>query len=506
MVAAVVAAFIPVMGVDFALDAYVRAQTHGQLEQVAEREVARLEAPVQEALDAVSSLALAAAGGCATSFTSGAQREVEQGLYLRQIMVERLDGSQSCGAFGRGLGFNATARPVTLDDGKTSVTVGRFEQLAAPALRISREIDAWNRISAIVPALPPSSNGLSDDATVRVVLADADASLGSDGVTAGDAGELVTATASSSLLPVQVDAAMPFATARAAYNDLDATFTLIAALLSGACLVLGLQLALRANLLAFELRRAIRAGEIKPYYQPVVDLETGRLTGCEVLCRWEKKNGQVLTPGSFIELAEATGLAIPMTESMMRQIGEDLETLCREMPGLKVSINLFEGHFRDEKIIENVQQIFRKTIPYTQLVFEITERRPLEKLGDARKVIAGLHALGCRLAIDDAGTGHSSLAYLQTLGADVVKIDRVFVEMIGEGQSSVPVLDGLINMAKDLGLDTVAEGVEEKVQADYLLSRGVVNAQGFLFAPALKASVFKDMARRERPVQIPQAA
>src|SRR5690606_6678227 len=160
-------------------------------------------------------------------------------------------------------------------------------------------------------------------------------------------------------------------------------------------------------------------------------------------------------------------------------------------PELKISINLFEGHFRDGNIVEDVQAIFGGSpISFRQLVFEITERRPLQNTEQTTSVIAGLHALGARLAMDDAGTGHSHLAYLQTLGVDVIKIDQVFVGMIRSGVTQVPVLDGLIAMARDLGTEIVAEGVETEDQALYLRARGVVMAQGYLFAPAIRVGPF----------------
>jgi EAL domain-containing protein (putative c-di-GMP-specific phosphodiesterase class I) len=191
-----------------------------------------------------------------------------------------------------------------------------------------------------------------------------------------------------------------------------------------------------------------------------------------------------------------TGLAIPMTLSLMQQVKADMSELCRDMPDLKISINLFEGHFRDGMIVEDVQAIFADSaIGFRQLVFELTERRPLANSMIANSVIAGLHALGCRLAMDDVGTGHSNLAYMQTLGVDIIKIDRVFIDMIKPGTTQVPVLDGLIAMAKDLGTEIVAEGVETEAQALYLRARGVVMAQGFLFAPAIKAAPFRELAR-----------
>jgi EAL domain-containing protein (putative c-di-GMP-specific phosphodiesterase class I) len=179
------------------------------------------------------------------------------------------------------------------------------------------------------------------------------------------------------------------------------------------------------------------------------------------------------------------------------------------MPDMKVSINLFEGHFRDSNIVEDVQAIFGASpIAFRQLVFEITERAPIGNSAAAHAVIAGFHALGVRLAMDDVGTGHSNLAYMQTLGVDVIKIDRVFVDMIKADTQTIPVLDGLISMCRDLGTEIIAEGVETEAQALYLRSRSVVMAQGFLFAPALKVLAFKELARALNggPKAIPLAA
>src|SRR3569623_2688973 len=179
---------------------------------------------------------------------------------------------------------------------------------------------------------------------------------------AGDAGpfdsgsgtEFVSAQGFPGELPIRVEAAVPFAIVRADYADLDTTLTIIACVMSGSFLVLALQYVRRSKLPAFALERAVAAGEIKPYYQPVINLKTGALAGCEVLCRWEKRNGEIVMPGAFIDYAEVTGLAIPMTLSLMQQVRHDLNDLSLEMPDIKISINLFAGHFRDTGIVEDV--------------------------------------------------------------------------------------------------------------------------------------------------------
>jgi sensor c-di-GMP phosphodiesterase-like protein len=385
--------------------------------------------------------------------------------------------------------------------------------MAMPALKITQAFGETRRVSAFVPLLgqtaPALAEGLGLGGMLRVTLTNGTAVLTVGDATAFDrrtsSTEFVYAQGFAGELPLKVEYALPFVMARAGYTDLDVSFTIIACLMSAAFLILSLHYVRRSRVPAFDLERAIARGEIKPYYQPVINLRTGQLEGCEVLARWEKKNGKVIPPGAFIDYAEVTGLAIPMTLSLMQQVKFDLSDICKLMPDIKVSINLFEGHFRDASIVEDVQAIFGNSpISFRQLVFEITERHPLANSTVAGSVIAGLHALGARLALDDAGTGHSNLAYLGTLGCDIIKIDRVFVDMVKPGTTQVPVLDGLIAMAKDLDCEIVAEGVETEAQALYLRARGVLHAQGFIFAPALKIGAFRELAMALHATQAPR--
>jgi sensor c-di-GMP phosphodiesterase-like protein len=196
-----------------------------------------------------------------------------------------------------------------------------------------------------------------------------------------------------------------------------------------------------------EIERAIEHNEFVPYYQPVIDIESGKLIGCEVLVRWVKPDGTIISPGAFIALAEQTGLAIPMTRKLMETVVRDLKPDYASRPGLKVAINLFSQHFADLDIIYDVEEIFgAKSIPYSQLVLEITERAPLENMSEAKVIMRKLQAMGCRLALDDAGTGHGGLAYLQELGLDIVKIDKMFIDQLGKnrtGESDHPNADGV---------------------------------------------------------------
>jgi EAL domain-containing protein (putative c-di-GMP-specific phosphodiesterase class I) len=500
---AAVASFAPVLAVDYLLDSYVRGRERAMLQQSVDSIAERVQTIAYDTITSLRRILADSPSLCTPTFIANAHQQMETSLYLKQVLVENADHVQYCDALGRQVSYTALSGTLSIPGHAETLEVVRYGDLAAPALKVTQRFGDMRSVSAFAPivAATPDSllDGLKPTSMVRLTLTD-----GTQVLTAGDpAGydhrgsvEFISASAFAGELPLRIEAAVPFAVVRADYADLDVSFTLVACLMSAAFLILALQFVRRGQVPAFDLERAIAAGEIKPHYQPVINLRTGALAGCEVLARWEKKSGEVVGPAAFIDYAEITGLAIPMTLGLMQQVRSDLGELARGMPQIKISINLFDGHFRDGAIVEDVQAIFGQSpIEYRQLVFEITERRPVEDLTQAQAVIGALHALGCRLAIDDAGTGHSNLAYIHQLGVDVIKIDRMFVDMVKSDTQQVAVLDGLISMARDLGADIVAEGVETEVQAKYLRARGVVLAQGFLFAPALRAAAFKELAQ-----------
>ena len=503
MLIAAICAFLPVMAVDVLLDSYVRVRERATLQSAADAVAARLQTTAYDSINGLQRIATDSPSLCTPSFLAIVHRQMESSLYLKQVLVENSDGVQYCDALGRTVDYSLLSQELSVAGRNETIAIVRLGEMRMPALKVTQQTEGGRKLSAFAPVLAsePASllAGLKPTSMVRLSLTDGDEIVSVGDVLAYDnrgGTEYVAAQALAGELPIRVTAAVPFAVVRADYGDLDASFTVIACLMCGAFLVLALQYVRRSDLPAFDLERAIAAGELKPYYQPVINLRTGALVGCEVLCRWEKSNGDIVPPGAFIDYAEVTGLAIPMTVSLMQQVKTDLSDLCADNPDLKISINLFEGHFRDGDIVDDVHTIFADSrIAFRQLVFELTERQPLDQLVQANSVIAGLHALGCRVAMDDAGTGHSNLAYMQTLGVDVIKLDKIFVEMIQPGMTHVPVLDGLVAMARDLGTDIVAEGVETEAQALYLRGLGVLHAQGYLFAPALKASAFLDLAK-----------
>ena len=507
-------AFAPIVAVDYLLDTYVRLREKAAVQQHVDAVASQVEIGIGEAVASLRQVLAESPSLCTPTFVANVQVAIESSLNMKQVLVENADGVQYCDAFGRTVSYSPLSEALPVPGLTETITVVQLGDMAMPALKITQAFGETRRVSAFVPLLGQGvealAEGLPTGGMLRILLTN-----GSPVLTVGDATAFDRRTSSTEFvygqgfageLPLKAEFAVPFAMARAGYADLDVSFTIIACVMSAVFLVLALQYVRRSRVPAFDLERAIARGEIKPYYQPVINLRTGVLEGCEVLCRWEKKNGQVVPPGAFIDYAEVTGLAVPMTLSLMQQVKFDLGDLSRMMPDLKISINLFEGHFRDTGIVEDVQAIFGNSpISFRQLVFEITERHPLGNSSVAQAVIAGFHALGCRLALDDAGTGHSNLAYLGTLGCDIIKIDRIFVDMVKPGTTQVPVLDGLIAMAKDLDCEIVAEGVETEEQALYLRARGVLHAQGFIFAPALKIGAFRELATALHATQAPRS-
>jgi EAL domain-containing protein (putative c-di-GMP-specific phosphodiesterase class I) len=503
MLIGAILAFAPILAVDFLLDSYVRVREKATSERYAAAVSSQIESAVGETVASLRTVLASSPSLCTPTFIANAQAAMESSLNIKQIVVENADSVQYCDAFGRIVTYSPLSEDLPIPGHTERIAVVMLADLDIPALKITQGFGTTRKVSAFLPLLGQGTKaiaaGMRSGGMLRVVLAN-----GTPVLSVGDAesfdrrsssAEFVLGQSFAGELPLKVEYAAPFALTRADYADLDVGFTVVASLMSAAFLVLALQYVRRSRVPAFDLERAIARGEIKPYYQPVINLRTGVLEGCEVLCRWEKKNGEVVPPGAFIDYAEVTGLAIPMTLSLMQQVKYDLGDLAQIMPDLKISINLFEGHFRDGSIVDDVQAIFgNSAISYRQLVFEITERHPLGNSAVAQSVISGLHALGARVALDDAGTGHSNLAYIGTLGCDIIKIDRIFIDMIKPGTTQVPVLDGLIAMAKDLNCEIVAEGVETEEQALYLRSHGVLQAQGFIFAPALKVDAFRQLA------------
>jgi len=250
-----------------------------------------------------------------------------------------------------------------------------------------------------------------------------------------------------------------------------------------------------------ELERALDAGEFVPYYQPIVDLVSGKLRGAEVLVRWRKPDGTTISPAAFIPLAESSGIILDMTRALMRRVCKEIGPAFADRPHLKVCFNLAARHFQDDGIVRDIRDIFGSgPVRLSQVVLELTERQPLDNLAETRRLIARLQELGVRIAIDDVGTGHSGLSYILKLGVDIIKIDKMFIDAIGIDRSSTAIIETLVDLAHNMRMDVVAEGVETFEQVVCLRDRGIRAAQGFVFAPPLPGTSFLQLVEAIEPL------
>jgi diguanylate cyclase (GGDEF)-like protein/PAS domain S-box-containing protein len=240
-----------------------------------------------------------------------------------------------------------------------------------------------------------------------------------------------------------------------------------------------------------ELRQALEREEFRAFYQPVVDLSSRKLMGFEALVRWQHPSRGLLRPGEFLAVAEDTGLILPIGWWMLREAATQLAAWQRKYPKskhLSVAVNVSNSQFAHAELPQRVVAVLEQTgLPAASLHLEITESVFMENPRLAIERMRELRSLGVHLHLDDFGTGYSSLSYLSQLPLDVLKVDRSFVMDIVENKAHHSIAKTIVQLAKDLGISTIAEGIENADQAKALKKLGCPLAQGNLFATPLAA-------------------
>ncbi|QBE65922.1 EAL domain-containing protein [Pseudoduganella lutea] len=252
-------------------------------------------------------------------------------------------------------------------------------------------------------------------------------------------------------------------------------------------------LARRQLALPAAIRAGLRRHQFHVAYQPIVDLGTGKWVGAEALVRWRRPGGPVISPDEFIPAAEQSGLIVRITDRVLELVMNEAGAFLASHPHFHIGVNLSSADFHTGDLIERLQAATgRASLPPGSLMAEVTERGLLDK-DVAGPILSALRGQGFPIAIDDFGTGYSSLSYLESLPLNYLKIDRSFTEAIGTGAATSQVVPHIIRMATDLGLQMIAEGVENSVQRDFLLERGVQFAQGWLFGKPMPFPEFVAM-------------
>ncbi|GLS31960.1 GGDEF-domain containing protein [Mesorhizobium albiziae] len=227
------------------------------------------------------------------------------------------------------------------------------------------------------------------------------------------------------------------------------------------------------------LRRAVSAGEVEPHFQPIVDLKDRRVIGFEALARWTDRDLGVVPPATFIPIAEERGIIGPLSQLVLRKATE----AARNWPDeLFLSFNLSPSQLVDQNTGLHILAILDRTgFDPQRLEIEITETGLMSDPASAEKIVNDLRRVGIRVSLDDFGTGQSSLGRLREFHFDKLKIDRAFVSTILDDRPSEHIIRAILAMCDGLGMDVVAEGIEEEAQADRLVQFGCAGGQGYLF-------------------------
>ncbi len=248
------------------------------------------------------------------------------------------------------------------------------------------------------------------------------------------------------------------------------------------------------------LREALVSGYLVLFYQPIIDLQTRQLAGCEALLRWRHPERGLIMPANFIEIAEDTGLILPIGEWILSRACQDLiqfnhirHSLHKEthQAPLYMSVNLSGRQFEQPHLVDRIEEIVRSAgVSPRRIKLEVTESLLISNPAAAAEVLKGFKERGFSIAIDDFGTGYSSFSYLHRYPIDTLKIDRAFVSSMLEDKRSAKIVHALVSMASSLDMSVIAEGIEKTEEMALLHQYGAHFGQGFLFSKPLSYEGF----------------
>ena len=254
-----------------------------------------------------------------------------------------------------------------------------------------------------------------------------------------------------------------------------------------------------------DIDRGLARREFRPFYQPIFELSTGSIVGCEVLARWIRGDGTVIPPMNFIPLAKSSGRIEPMTWQMLESALKEMQPRLREDKQFKLSINVVPRHMLSEGFIDTLRRVvLTANVSARQIVLEVTERNEMPDLIKAAAVVRQLREFGFRVAMDDVGVGHSGLSQMKALGANTIKIDKFFIDTITEGGSAATIVETLAGLARDLRMTVVAEGIETIEQVRALIGCGIKEGQGYFVSPPLPFAKFDELVEMRKSRAMPR--
>jgi sensor c-di-GMP phosphodiesterase-like protein len=499
-------AVVAAVAVHLWLNRYFERQGARELDVVARRVIGLAESRIAMVIEALDDLAVRGVRSCAGADRDAMHEASFRVVPIKEISVVGPSGEVQCTNLAIALGERSVLAAIADSRSDIGIDVVRIGALAERFVRVRRAAADGLALAALMPVdiMLPRTSSDGGPHVIDARLAASDGTVFGERLAEGDAaggpGRALTAEVRSQSFGIAVTASVPRARLMAGYRD--AILLATAGTGGGTALIFALIAfgARRRDDPLAELAQAIRKGELVPYYQPIVDLSTARVVSAEVLVRWRRPNGTLVPPSQFIPLAESSGLIIELTRTLMRRVCAEAGTAIGARPGFRIGFNLSARHFVDEAVVEDVRAIFSpSSIRLDQVLLEVTEREALDNLTMARRVIAALQGLGVRVGIDDLGTGHSGLSYMLKLGVDFIKIDKMFVDALETERYSATIIETLVGLARDMGMDIIAEGVETFEQVQHLRDRGIRKAQGYAFAPPLPSSSFLQLLEAAGP-------
>ena len=251
------------------------------------------------------------------------------------------------------------------------------------------------------------------------------------------------------------------------------------------------------------LYKALERSEFDVHYQPKVELKTGKIVGAEALLRWSHPELGSISPIEFIPIAEETGWIVPIGEWILKTACQQLQKWQKDVGDLRVAVNLSARQFSQASLQDTMAQIFQQTgIEAKSLELEITESLLMKDIDNAITTLQELQSLGITISIDDFGTGYSSLGYLKQFPFNNLKIDRCFVRNISVNDKNIAITKAIIDMAHNLKLKVIAEGVETQEELDFLREHECDEIQGYLFSRPVPAEELGSLIREDRRLSI----
>ena len=488
----------------FAAKAVIDGHQKRQLEELADVALRRAEVAVSFGAATLDELAAKGTLNCDPGTLQSVRLQVYQRSTVKDIRLVNRDGSVICSAYSETLEFDNgwvdRADMLPSQDGR--LLLFRVDQFSGVALGVLRDIDKKGSIVAILGInsylfdIMPAELRAHSEVLLRLNtgLDVARFPASHDGLS-----HSVSITNASAHYPLEAIIRVDTGVLQRWNNE---------AYWPTMCIAFGLGVAFgflltrtrpRLEGPIADIDQALARHEFKPFFQPIFDLVSGEIVGCEVLARWVRRDGTVVSPINFIPLAESSGRIGPMTWQILSAALKDASHLLRENKNFRMSFNVAPRHLLSDGFIEALRDIvIGARVSVRQIVLEITERSELPSIEGAAAVVKQLRELGFRVAMDDVGVGNSGLSQMKGLGANTIKIDKFFVDTITEDEAAATIVAMLVRLAHDLRMTVVAEGIETSEQIQALIACGVEEGQGYVVSPPLPFPKFSELLQSRR--------